>query len=116
MKIIEFDGDPMLQLEKVEDIDNSIFYLNQESVDEIASYSKELKENIPQFFVDKDSSIIYFAEGGMDEERNKFPDTYIGIKYNNSKYPYTISAIYASDIQYTCPKIGKEIFLKKNNN
>lgn len=114
MKIIEFDGDPMLQLEKVEDMDNSIFHLNQESIDEISSYSEELKENIPQFFTDKDSSIIYFAQGGTDEEGNMFPDTYIGIKNNSdSEYPYTISAIYASDIQYTCPKIGKEIFLKK---
>ncbi|MBR5370252.1 MAG: hypothetical protein IK137_02995 [Bacilli bacterium] len=117
MKIIEFDGDPMLQLEKVENMDKSIFHLNQESVDEIASYSEELKENIPQFFVDKDSSIIYLAKGGIDEEGNEFPDTYIGIKCNDkSKCPYTITAIYASDFQYACPKTGEEIFLKKKSN
>lgn len=116
MRIIELVGDPMLQLEKIEDIDKYIFYLNQESIDEISSYSVELKENIPQFFVDKDSSYIFYAEGGIDEEGNEFPDTYIGIKIiSDVDKKYKISAIYASDMQYVSPITGEEILLKKNS-
>ena len=116
MNVIEFTGDPMLQLEKFEDMDKNIFYLNSESMEEIKSYSEELKENIPQFFKDKNSSFILFAEGGIDEDGNEFPDTYIGIRNTENKdYPYCISAIYASDFQYASPENGEPIFLKKNN-
>ena len=116
MNKIEFDGDPMLQLEKFEDMDKYIFYLNQEALDEIKSYAKEMSEIIPQFFSDKKSSFVLFAEGGIDEEGNEFPDTYIGISNTqNTDYPYCFSAIYASDFQYAKPKDGKSIFLKKNN-
>ena len=116
MRIIEFDGDPMLQLEKFDDVNKYVFYLNQESVDEISSYSIELKANIPSFFEDKGSNYIYLAEGGIDEEGNEFPDTYIGIKtIADVGRPYKISGIYASDFQYECPKVGEEILLKRTS-
>ncbi len=116
MNTIEFTGDPMLQLEKFEDMDKYVFYLNQESLDEIKSYSKVLSENIPPFFSDKESSFVLLAEGGIDEEGNEFPDTYIGISdIQNEDYPYYFSAIYASDFQYTKPENGESIFLKKNS-
>ena len=116
MNLIEFNGDPMLQLEKFEDMENYIFCLNQEATNEIKSYSKEITENIPKIFKNKNSSFILLAEGGKDEEGNEFPDTYIGFSdTQNSDYPYCISAIYASDFQYEKPDNGAIIFLKKNN-
>ena len=116
MNIIEFNGDPMLQLEKFEDMGKYKFYLNQEALDEIKSYSQNLSENIPQFFSDKNSSFILFVEGGIDEEGNEFPDTYIGIsETQNEEYPFCFSAIYASDFQYTRPESGETIFLKKSS-
>ena len=116
MNIIEFTGDPMLQLEKFEDMDKFIFYLNQNALDEIKSYAKEMSENIPQFFSDKKSSFILFAEGGIDEEGNEFPDTYIGIiDTQNADYPYCFAGIYASDFQYAKPENGESIFFKKNS-
>lgn len=115
MNIIEFTGDPMLQLEKFEDLGKYIFYLNQESMDEIKSYSKKVDDNIPQFFNDKKCSLVLLAEGGIDEEGNEFPDTYIGIiDTKNEEYPYCFSAIYASDFQYIKPENGEELFLKKS--
>ena len=115
MNIIEFSGDPMLQLEKYEKKDEYIFYLNQESMDEISSYSDELKEDIPDYFNNIDSSFVLFAEGGIDEEGNEFPDTYIGIKnVQKEEFNYKISGIYASDLQYKAPENGIEIFLKNN--
>lgn len=72
MKIIEFTGDPMLQLEKFKDMEKYIFYLNQESIDEIKSYSKELNEDIPLYFSNKKSSFVLLAEGGIDEEDLKY--------------------------------------------
>lgn len=117
MNIIEFTGDPMLQLENFKDMDKYIFYLNQESLDEIKTYSKELSKNIPLFFKDKNSSFILFAEGGIDEEGNEFPDTFIGISNNqNDDYPYYFSAIYASDFQYEKPENGEKVFLKRTSN
>ena len=116
MNVIEFNGDPMLQLEKFDDMDKYIFYLNQESIYEINSYSTRLDENIPPFFNDKSSSFVLFAEGGIDEEGNEFPDTYIGISNNqNDEYPYLFSGIYAADFQYDKPANGEEIYLKKNS-
>lgn len=116
MNIIEFTGDPMLQLEKLNDMEKYIFYLNQESIDEIKSYSKELNEDIPLYFSNKKSSFVLLAEGGIDEEGNEFPDTYIGISHTqNEDYPYCFSAIYASDFQYARPENGEAIFLKKNS-
>ena len=116
MDIIEFNGDPMLQLEKYDKLDEYIFYLNQESMDEINSYSDELKTNIPEFFNDINSSFILFAEGGIDEDGNEFPDTYIGIQsILKDECSYKITGIYASDLQYKAPKNGREILLKKNN-
>ena len=116
MNIIEFTGDPMLQLEKFEDIDNYIFYLNQEALEEIKSYSKQVSENIPNFFNDIKSDFIFLAEGGIDEEGKEFPNTYIGIKNSlNTEYPYYISGIYASDFQYLSSINGNEIYLKKNS-
>lgn len=116
MNIIEFDGDPMLQLEKFEEMWKYIFNLNQESLDEIKTYSKELSSNIPPFFNDKNSSFILFAKGGIDEDEKEFPDTYIGISYTqNEDYPYCFSAIYASDFQYVRPENGEIILLKKNS-
>ena len=116
MKIIEFTGDPMLQLEKFKDMEKYIFYLNQESIDEIKSYSKELNKDIPLYFSNKKSSFVLLAEGGIDEEGNEFPDTYIGISNTqNEDYPYCFSAIYASDFQYARPENGEAIFLKKNS-
>lgn len=116
MNIIEFNGDPMMELEKFEDMDKYIFYLNQESLNEIKSYSDELNDDIPQFFSDKRSDFIFFAKGGVDEKGNEFPDTYIGVNYtHNEEYPYTFSGIYASDLQYTKPENGEEIFLKKTD-
>ena len=116
MKTIEFTGDPMLQLEKFEELDNYIFYLNQESMDEISSYSSEVEENVPPFFANTASDFVLLAEGGIDEEGNEFPDTYIGIQaVEKEGYKYMISGIYASDLQYAAPSNGEEIFLKKNN-
>jgi hypothetical protein len=116
MNIIEFNGDPMLQLEKFEDMDKYIFYLNQESFDEIKSYSELISENIPEYFNDKKTDFVLFAAGGTDDEGKEFPDTYIGISStSNSDYPYYFSAIYASDFQYTKPENGEIIFLKKND-
>lgn len=114
MNIIEFTGDPMLQLERFSDMDKNIFYFNKSSMDEIKSYSKELSENIPEFFDDKKPDFILLAEGGIDEEGNEFPDTYIGISNTqNEDYPFCFSAIYASDFQYTKPENGEVIFLKR---
>lgn len=115
MKIIEFDGDPMLQLEKFDELDNYIFYLNQESMDEIDSYSSKVEENVPQFFANIMPSFVLLAEGGVDEEGNEFPDTYIGIQVLDTPNQYKIAGIYASDIQYASPQNGEEILLKKNN-
>ncbi len=115
MNVIEFNGDPMLQLEKFEEMDKYTFYLNTGSINEIKSYSEELTKNIPEFFNDKKSDFILFAEGGIDEEGNEFPDTYIGISSTEDKnYPYFITAIYASDFQYACPEEGEAIYLKNN--
>lgn len=114
MKIIEFTGDPMLQLEKFEDLNNYIFYLNQSSMDEISSYSEELETDIPSFLSELTPSFVLFAEGGKDEEGNEFPDTYIGIQnLQNQEYPYKIAGIYASDLQYKSPLKGQEIYLKR---
>ena len=115
MNIIEFVGDPMLQLEKVDNMSKVIFYLNTEAITEIRSYSTEVTgEDIPPFFSDKKSSAILFAEGGIDEEGKEFPDTYIGIcDTQNNDYPHCFSAIYASDFQYVKPEKGEAIFLKK---
>ena len=116
MNIIEFNGDPMLQLEKFDNMEDYKFYLNEEAMDEIRSYSNEVNENIPEFFADKHSDYIYLAEGGIDEEGNEFPDTYIAInEVNNVDYPYIISSIYASDFQYETKDNGKDVYLKKNN-
>lgn len=116
MNIIEFNGDPMLQLEKYDDMDKYIFYLNKEALNNIKSYSKEIKKNIPIFFRDKKSEFVLFAEGGIDEEGNEFPDTYIGIRCTlNEDYPYCLSEIYASDFQYISPEFGEIVFLKKNS-
>lgn len=41
MRTIEFTGDPMLQIEEFEDKESNIFYLNQEALLEIKSYSEE---------------------------------------------------------------------------
>ena len=115
MKIIEFNGDPMLQLEKFENLDNYIFYLNQESMDEISSYTNEVTEEVPQFFKNIMPNFVLLAEGGIDEEGNEFPDTYIGIQVLDTPDQYKIAGIYASDIQYAAPSKGEEILLKKNN-
>ena len=112
MKIIEFDGDPMLQLEKFDELDKYIFYLNQESMDEIDSYSSKVEENVPQFFANIMPSFVLLAEGGVDKEGNEFPDTYIGIQVLEMPGQYKIAGIYASDIQYAAPKDGEEILLK----
>ena len=115
MRTIEFNGDPMLQLEKINNIDECIFYLNQEALEEIASYSVEPKE-IPPFFAGKKYDFMYLAEGGIDEEGNEFPDTYIGVsKVEGQDYDYKMEGIYASDFQYSAPSFGEEIFLKKNS-
>ena len=116
MNIIEFAGDPMLELEKFEDMDKYTFYLNQESMDEIKSYSEEISVNIPKFFNNKRCDTILFAEGGKDEEGKEFPDTYIGVCYTQiEEYPYCFSAIYASDFQYEKPENGEAIYLKRNS-
>jgi hypothetical protein len=116
MKIIEFDGDPMLQLEKFEELEQYTFYLNKEAMDEIKSYSSELRDNIPEFFNAINPSFVLLAEGGIDEEGNEFPDTYIGIRnISNEEYGYQIAGIYASDMEYSAPNDGEEIFLKKNS-
>lgn len=114
-KIIEFDGDPMVQLEKFDPLDDKIFYLNKESLDEILSYATEA-ENIPEFFegIVENISDVLFVAGGIDEEGNEYPDTYIGVKYEEKQESVAIiSGIYASDIQYKSPKEGETILLKK---
>ena len=116
MKVIKFDGDPMLQLEEFKEKRNYKFYLNQEAFSEIQSYSTEEIESIPEYFKGIVFDTIFFAAGGIDEKGNEFPDTYIGIKnVESSEYPYMISAIYASDFQYTVPENGEEVYLKKSN-
>ena len=116
MRVIEFDGDPMLKLEGFDDLSKYSFYLNQASVDEIKSYSEEVKENVPEFFNDIDTDYVLFVEGGIDDDGNEFPDTYIGIKNNNdSECEYKMAGIYASDIQYKNPTDGEKIYLKKND-
>lgn len=114
MNTIEFTGDPMLQLEKYDNVEKYIFYLNPLAMDEMKSYSIEINKNIPRFLNDRSNDFILFVEGGIDEEGNQFPDTYIGINNtSNEAYPYLISAIYAIDFQYNSPKNGEIIFLKK---
>ena len=114
MNVVEFTGDPMLQLEKFENMCEYIFYLNQESLDEIKSYSQVIVENIPHFFDDKHCGFILLAEGGKDENGKEYPDTYIGINNTlNTEYPYCLFAVYASDFQYSQPENGEIIFLKK---
>ena len=112
MKIIEFTGDPMVQLEKFDNMDELVFYLNDESVAEINSYSVVVTENIPEYFSDIKRDYILLAEGGIDEEGNEFPDTYIAI--GTDEKGTKIAGIYASDFQYRAPMSGEEILLKKN--
>ena len=114
MKVIEFNGDPMLQLEKYDELDNYVFYLNQESMNEISSYSTEVEE-VPQFFKNIIPNFVLLAEGGIDEEGNEFPDTYIGIQVLDTPNQYKIAGIYASDIEYSAPSQGEEILLKKSS-
>lgn len=116
MNIIEFNGDPMLQLEKYEDLDKYIFYLNEASYSEIKSYSDEINESIPMFFAGKKNKSILFAKGGIDDDGNEFPDTYIGIDdTDNDDFPFCIASIYASDLQYSKPKNGEIVYLKKTS-
>ena len=104
----------MLQLEKFEDLSKYVFYLNQNAMDEIISYSNELRDNIPEFLKDLDSASILFAEGGTDEDGKDFPDTFIGIQnVPNPEFSFKIAGIYASDFQYKAPSFGEEIYLKK---
>ncbi len=116
MKTIEFMGDPMLQFEEIKNVNNYIFYLNQESMDEINSYSCIVIDNIPEFFSNLDLNHVLFAKGGIDENGDPFPDTFIGIKtMKNAENLYKISGIYASDFCYVAPDSGEEILLKKRN-
>lgn len=111
--VVEFLGDPMVALEKC-DL-NSIFFMNQSAYDEIASYSSVVGDgDFPDFFKTNKSDVIFFAEGGIDEEGKSFPDTYIGVcNTADSDYPFRLSAIYASDFQYVCPQNGNVICLKR---
>ena len=116
MRVIEFTGDPMLQLEEFEDKEKNIFYLNQESFDEIKSYSEEVTNDVPEFFNSILTDTLFFAAGGQDENGDEYPDTYIGIRnVEGNEYPYVISGIYASDFQYAIPVAGEPIYLKKQN-
>lgn len=114
MKTIEFKGDPMLELEKFENLDTYIFYLNKKSFSEIKSYSKTISNNIPTFFVENKTifDILFLAEGGIDECGKEFPDTYIAIQNVHDKQ-YKIIGIYASDFTYIAPDNGEEILLNK---
>lgn len=116
MKIIEIKGDPIIQLERFDDFYKYIFYLNDEALSEVKSYSKETTENIPVFFQDVQFDFMLFVPEGFDEAGNHFSETYIGIKYiDNQEYTSKIAGIYASDLRYKSPSAGKEVFLKKIN-
>lgn len=115
-KIIEFDGDPMLELEKYTDLSQYVFYLNGQALSEIKSYSMK-SEYIPDYFKENNINFDYilFAEGGKDENGEEFFDTYISIEEIQEKEIVAkISGIFAADIKYSSPEAGAKIFLKKS--
>lgn len=115
-KIIEFDGDPMLELEKYTDLSQYVFYLNGQALSEIKSYSMK-SEYIPDYFKENNINFDYilFAEGGKDENGEEFSDTYISIEEIQEKEIVAkISGIFAADIKYSSPEAGAKIFLKKS--
>lgn len=120
MKIMEFDGDPMMQVESFDNLTDKIFFLNQESVEEILSYSTTDVKTIPSYIkknvplLNGVDQIVLIVEGGIDEEGKAFPETYIALAmYDQADISGQILSIYASDIQYAKPANGEEILLKK---
>ena len=123
MTAINFTGDPMVQFEsllKSGELEGKVVLLNQESADAINSYCDKISNTkVPEFIaknikIDNPNITCLFAEGGIDETGNVFPDTYICLEQvqgGNIK----LSAVYADDMQYAAPQSGEEILFEKIN-
>lgn len=108
----------MLQLEKFDDINDKLFYLNKGSLEEIKSYTI-LTNEIPEYFNKNfelsniDNFYVLLVEAGIDDDGNEFPETYILIEDLNDDDCAIILGIYADDLQYIRPLKGEKIVLKK---
>lgn len=119
--VIEFRGDPMAQLRKIPKMEDKIFYLNENGLEEIGSYSITPTQ-VPDFFhqkfnlakIDGETRFFLLATAGVSATGEEYPETYflIDSKKGNEEFPYKILGMHSATNQYIAPKRGQRYYFK----
>lgn len=118
--IVEFRQDPMIEIDKLDQLGDKILYLNETGMDELKSYSRIILDfPIPEEFnkqfpnANEENTFLLKSTAGIDDEGREFPETYFVIENTkNEDFPYKILGLYSFGNCYISPQVGEEIYLK----
>ena len=118
--IVEFRQDPMIEIDKLDQLGDKILYLNETGMDELKSYSRIILDfPIPEEFnkqfpnANEENTFFLKSTEGIDDEGREFPETYFVIENTkNEDFPYKILGLYSFGNCYISPQVGEEIYLK----
>ena len=118
--IVEFRQDPMIEIDKLDQLGDKILYLNETGMDELKSYSRIILDfPIPDEFnkqfpnANEENTFFLKSTAGIDDEGREFPETYFVIENTkNEDFPYKILGLYSFGNCYISPQVGEEIYLK----
>ena len=118
--IVEFRQDPMIEIDKLDQLGDKILYLNETGMDELKSYSRIILDfPIPEEFnkqfpnANEENTFFLKSTAGIDDEGREFQETYFVIENTkNEDFPYKILGLYSFGNCYISPQVGEEIYLK----